>query len=123
MEVLIHGTVEPGFEPVADSMGESDVSAAKRFDWETMTSAMAVGVPMWEPGTRSEYHGGEFGYLVGGVLQRVDGHDRPRRHGRRLQHARVASRRRRGAARYEHTAISVTAGTTAIVYNVLRTCR
>jgi CubicO group peptidase (beta-lactamase class C family) len=47
--------------------------AGKRFDWETMTSAMAVGTPLWEPGTRCEYHGGEFGYLVGGVLQRVDG--------------------------------------------------
>jgi CubicO group peptidase (beta-lactamase class C family) len=49
------------------------VPAAKRFDWDTMTSAMAAGTPMWEPGTRSEYHGGEFGYLVGGVLNRIDG--------------------------------------------------
>jgi CubicO group peptidase (beta-lactamase class C family) len=54
-------------------MTDADVSVAKRFDWETMTTAMAIGVPTWEPGTRCEYHGGEFGYLVGGVLQRVDG--------------------------------------------------
>ena len=54
-------------------LGDFDVPAAKRFDWETMTSAMAVGTPMWEPGTRWEYHGGEFGYLVGGVLSRIDG--------------------------------------------------
>lgn len=54
-------------------MGDSDVPAGKRFDWETMTSAMAAGTPMWEPGTRWEYHGGEFGYLVGGVLRRIDG--------------------------------------------------
>jgi CubicO group peptidase (beta-lactamase class C family) len=51
----------------------SSVPAERRFDWETMTTAMAVGTPRWEPGTRCEYHGGEFGYLVGGVLQRVDG--------------------------------------------------
>ena len=49
------------------------VSAATRFDWDTMTTAMAVGTPLWEPGTRCEYHGGEFGYLVGGVLERIDG--------------------------------------------------
>ena len=28
-------------------MGDSDVPAGKRFDWETMTSAMAAGTPMW----------------------------------------------------------------------------
>lgn len=51
----------------------SGLSAAQRFDWDTMTAAMAIGVPLWEPGTRCEYHGGEFGYLVGGVLERIDG--------------------------------------------------
>jgi CubicO group peptidase (beta-lactamase class C family) len=49
------------------------IAPEQRFDWETMTTAMATGTPQWEPGTRSEYHGGEFGYLVGGVLQRIDG--------------------------------------------------
>jgi CubicO group peptidase (beta-lactamase class C family) len=51
----------------------SRVPAAMRFDWDTMTTALAGGTPMWPPGTRSEYHGGEFGYLIGGVLNRVDG--------------------------------------------------
>lgn len=51
----------------------STLSPVDRFDWDTMTTAMAVGTPLWEPGTRCEYHGGEFGYLVGGVLQRIDG--------------------------------------------------
>ncbi|HUP84309.1 MAG TPA: serine hydrolase domain-containing protein [Acidimicrobiales bacterium] len=55
------------------AMDGSEIAVAKRFDWETMTSAMAVGTPLWEPGTRCEYHGGEFGYLVGGVIQRIDG--------------------------------------------------
>jgi CubicO group peptidase (beta-lactamase class C family) len=54
-------------------MDDADVRPDKRFDWETMTNAMAIGTPLWEPGTRSEYHGGEFGYLVGGVLERIDG--------------------------------------------------
>jgi CubicO group peptidase (beta-lactamase class C family) len=45
----------------------------KRLDWETMTSALAQTPPAWEPGTRSEYHGGTFGYLVGEVVRRIDG--------------------------------------------------
>ena len=54
-------------------MGDSDIPAGKHFDWETLTSALAQGVPMWEPGTRSEYHAGEFGYLVGEIVRRIDG--------------------------------------------------
>jgi CubicO group peptidase (beta-lactamase class C family) len=46
---------------------------AKRFDWETLTTALAEQVPIWEPGTRVEYHGGTFGYLVGNVVERIDG--------------------------------------------------
>ncbi len=45
----------------------------KRFDWETMTAALARGTPRWEPGSRSEYHGGTFGYLVGEIVRRIDG--------------------------------------------------
>jgi CubicO group peptidase (beta-lactamase class C family) len=49
------------------------VPADKRFDWETLTTALARGAPLWEAGTRSEYHGGEFGYLVGEIVRRIDG--------------------------------------------------
>ena len=49
------------------------VPPEKRFDWETMTDALARSAPMWEPGTKSAYHGGSFGYLVGEVLRRIDG--------------------------------------------------
>jgi CubicO group peptidase (beta-lactamase class C family) len=49
------------------------VPPEKRWDWPTVTDALAQSKPQWEPGTRSEYHGGTFGYLVGGILQRVDG--------------------------------------------------
>ncbi len=47
--------------------------AEKRWDWETRTDALARSVPVWEPGTRCEYQGGTFGYLVGNVVNRIDG--------------------------------------------------
>lgn len=52
--------------------GES-IPSAKRFDWGTMTDALARGVPTIEPGSASDYHGGTFGYLVGALIQRIDG--------------------------------------------------
>jgi CubicO group peptidase (beta-lactamase class C family) len=47
--------------------------SGKRWDWDAVTDALARSAPVWEPGTRHEYHGGTFGYLVGGVVQHVDG--------------------------------------------------
>ena len=49
------------------------VPADRRFDWDTMTGALARSAPVWAPGTRSEYHGGTFGYLVGEIVRRIDG--------------------------------------------------
>jgi CubicO group peptidase (beta-lactamase class C family) len=49
------------------------VSPEKRFDWDTVTDAFARSSPVWQPGTRSEYHGGSFGYLVGQVVRRLSG--------------------------------------------------
>jgi CubicO group peptidase (beta-lactamase class C family) len=49
------------------------VDPAQRFDWDTIADALARSAPVWEPGTRSEYHGGTFGYLVGEIIRRVDG--------------------------------------------------
>lgn len=49
------------------------VPPGKRWDWDTLTDALARSRPAWEPGTRSEYHGGTFGYLVGEVVRRIDG--------------------------------------------------
>jgi CubicO group peptidase (beta-lactamase class C family) len=46
--------------------------ADQRFDWPTVTDALARSAPVLEPGSRSEYHGGSFGYLIGEVLQRID---------------------------------------------------
>ena len=47
--------------------------ADKRFDWPTITDALARSAPVFKPGSRSEYHGGTFGYLVGEIIRRVDG--------------------------------------------------
>jgi CubicO group peptidase (beta-lactamase class C family) len=49
------------------------VSPEQRFDWDVITDALARSAPVWEPGTRAEYHGGTFGYLVGELVRRVDG--------------------------------------------------
>ena len=45
----------------------------ERFDWGSVSAALAEQAPIWEPGTRFEYHGGTFGYLVGNVVERIDG--------------------------------------------------
>lgn len=45
----------------------------KFFDWETQSTALSGSAPVWEPGTRCQYHGGTFGYIIGNVLQRIDG--------------------------------------------------
>ncbi|HUF33000.1 MAG TPA: serine hydrolase domain-containing protein [Acidimicrobiales bacterium] len=45
----------------------------KRFDWEILTTALARSAPVWRPGSRSEYHGGTFGYLIGEIVRRIDG--------------------------------------------------
>ena len=47
--------------------------ADKRFDWPTRADVLARSAPVFEPGSRVEYHGGTFGYLVGELVRRVDG--------------------------------------------------
>ena len=47
--------------------------AEERLVRSTITDALARSAPVYEPGTKSEYHGGTFGYLAGTVLERVDG--------------------------------------------------
>jgi CubicO group peptidase (beta-lactamase class C family) len=43
------------------------------YDWDTMTGALAVQKPWWEPGTRHGYHALTFGHLVGEVVRRITG--------------------------------------------------
>jgi CubicO group peptidase (beta-lactamase class C family) len=43
------------------------------YDWEKMTSLLAVQAPLWEPGTASGYHMVTFGFLIGEVVRRITG--------------------------------------------------
>jgi CubicO group peptidase (beta-lactamase class C family) len=42
-------------------------------DWDAMCAAIADLEPIWEPGSRTAYHGQTYGWIVGEVLRRVDG--------------------------------------------------
>lgn len=42
-------------------------------DWDTICGAIAGLSPLWEPGTKIEYHAMTFGWVVGEVARRVDG--------------------------------------------------
>ena len=44
-------------------------------DWDGMCAAVADLAPLWEPGSRTVYHGLTFGWILGEVLRRVDGRD------------------------------------------------
>jgi CubicO group peptidase (beta-lactamase class C family) len=44
-------------------------------DWEAMCAIVAGLEPLWEPGSRTAYHGRTFGWMLGETLRRVDGRD------------------------------------------------
>jgi CubicO group peptidase (beta-lactamase class C family) len=46
---------------------------ARADDWDAVCSSIARLEPLWEPGTKSEYHPLTFGWVLGEVLRRVDG--------------------------------------------------
>jgi CubicO group peptidase (beta-lactamase class C family) len=64
--------LEGGSSVVTSGMA---IAPEKRFDWATIADALARSAPAWEPGTRWEYHGPTFGYLVGEIVRRVDGRE------------------------------------------------
>lgn len=47
-------------------------------DWAAMTSMMERLSPLWEPGTANGYHAVNFGWIVGELVERVDGRRLPR---------------------------------------------
>jgi CubicO group peptidase (beta-lactamase class C family) len=49
------------------------ISAEETLDWEEMCKTIAALEPLWEPGTRMEYHAMTFGWILGEVARRVDG--------------------------------------------------
>ncbi|MGP3970099.1 serine hydrolase domain-containing protein [Streptomyces sp. 6N223] len=42
-------------------------------DWERMCELVAGLEPVWEPGTKSGYHPGTYGWLLGETVRRADG--------------------------------------------------
>jgi len=42
-------------------------------DWDQMCATVAALAPIWEPGSRSGYHGLTFGWLLGEVVRRASG--------------------------------------------------
>lgn len=44
-----------------------------KYDWKTMTTALAEAEPWWEPGTRHGYHVWTWGWIVGEIVRRVSG--------------------------------------------------
>ena len=44
-------------------------------DWDGTVSAIAAMPTMWEPGTRTAYHGVTFGWVLGELIRRIDGRD------------------------------------------------
>jgi CubicO group peptidase (beta-lactamase class C family) len=42
-------------------------------DWERMCELVAGLEPIWEPGTKSGYHSGVYGWLLGETVRRADG--------------------------------------------------
>jgi CubicO group peptidase (beta-lactamase class C family) len=44
-------------------------------DWDATVAAIAGLAPLWEPGSRTQYHGMTFGWILGELLRRVDGRD------------------------------------------------
>lgn len=47
-------------------------------DWGAMRALMERLSPLWEPGTANGYHAVNFGWIVGELVERVDGRSLPR---------------------------------------------
>jgi CubicO group peptidase (beta-lactamase class C family) len=65
-QVLCH---EAGLYRIRDMID----GAERLLDWQHMTQAVARSAPCHEPGAAHGYHGWTFGWLVGGIVERVAG--------------------------------------------------
>lgn len=59
---------QAGLAGIAEQMAPEGL-----YDWDAVCAALARMAPLWEPGTRSGYHGMTFGHLVGEVVRRISG--------------------------------------------------
>jgi CubicO group peptidase (beta-lactamase class C family) len=53
---------------VIDSAQQGDI-----LDWQLFTSKIAEQAPNWPPGTQQTYHAITYGFLVGELIERIDG--------------------------------------------------
>lgn len=44
-------------------------------DWDHMCRLIAEAAPLWEPGTRTQYHAITYSWLIGETVRRADGRD------------------------------------------------
>ncbi|UJR17943.1 hypothetical protein I4U23_004842 [Adineta vaga] len=51
---------------------EEDLTLDDVFDWKKITSLLAAQKPYWNPGSGHGYHAYTVGFLVGGLIERVD---------------------------------------------------
>lgn len=51
----------------------ADLTGAQLLDWGFMTRWLAAEAPLWQPGSATGYHALTFGWLIGEIIQRVDG--------------------------------------------------
>ena len=51
----------------------ADVTPDEVLDWGAMRRRMERLTPLWKPGTASGYHAMTYGWLVGEIVQRIDG--------------------------------------------------
>ncbi|WP_414170468.1 serine hydrolase domain-containing protein [Streptoverticillium reticulum] len=49
------------------------ITPAELCDWDAMCATVAEQQPLWEPGSRSGYHGWTFGWIVGETVRRITG--------------------------------------------------
>jgi CubicO group peptidase (beta-lactamase class C family) len=49
------------------------MTIAEMCDWDTICAAVADLEPLWEPGTRQEYHAMTYGWILGETARRADG--------------------------------------------------
>ncbi len=64
-DVLKHGAGLPNMP--------AGIASRDLLDWKKMCTAMAKERPVWEPGTKSEYHAITYSWLVGEIACRVEG--------------------------------------------------
>lgn len=64
-EALSH---QGGIPQVPAGIGPTDLA-----DWDRVLAAVAAETPLWEPGTAPGYHSLTHGWIIGGLVEAVDG--------------------------------------------------